>query len=121
MRGILQIIACSLLCVAVLAPRVNAAVVAFFPDSFRMIVICSGTEMRTIILDPSGTPVSDELLAESVCLMGDGIVLTEMPEIFWQKIQHRFIRDAGLFTQLSDADQLILLRPPGRGPPDMFV
>ncbi|MBI1492721.1 hypothetical protein [Halocynthiibacter styelae] len=121
MRGILQTIACVLLCVAVMAPRVNAAIVAFFPDSFRMIVICTGTEMRTIILDPSGAPVSEELLAESVCLMGDGAVMSEAPEVFWQRLHLRFTRDTALFAQFTDADQLILLRPPGRGPPALFV
>lgn len=121
MGRILQTLACVLLCVAVMAPRVNAAVVTLFPDSFRMIVICTGTEMRTIILDPSGTPVADELLAESVCLLGDGIVVSDAPDVFWQHLHLRFTRDTALFAQLSDADQLILLRPPGRGPPAQFV
>ncbi|GIT90569.1 hypothetical protein JANAI62_10240 [Jannaschia pagri] len=98
-----------------LAPRMTAVAAEVMPNALRVIVICVGNTMQTIVIDAEGKPVevSDDA---SPCPLVADLAGPVQPVPFWQRLQLAWQPD---LTRPHRAAQPApnLLRPPGRAPP----
>jgi hypothetical protein len=66
----------------VLVPKMSAALVALMPG-FQAMVICTGTELVTIVLAPDGSPIEVSKTDTAPCTMADASDPGTRPFPFW--------------------------------------
>ncbi|MEM7490081.1 MAG: hypothetical protein AAF390_13255 [Pseudomonadota bacterium] len=113
MRSLVSLLTAMAVIVGLLAPRMAAVAAEFAPGTLRVVVICTGAEMQTIVMDASGEAVD---IAESgPCVVTD-LPVAGGPLSFWQRLQlawHPDLAAAHLAPRPAPLDR----RPPGRAPP----
>lgn len=67
MNGWMRQVLTVLLCVAVILPRASAVVAELAPVHINWIVICTGSDIATIVLDQDGNPVEGQALVAHPC------------------------------------------------------
>ncbi|MEM8823133.1 MAG: hypothetical protein AAGF30_05945 [Pseudomonadota bacterium] len=98
---------------ALLAPRMGAAAAEILPGKLRVVVICAGSAMQTIVIDAQGEAIE---IAETAPCIATDLVNPGGPTSFWHALQLAWTPDTTaphLIPRQSLRDQ----RPPGRAPP----
>ncbi|MBK0329168.1 hypothetical protein I5535_17975 [Rhodobacteraceae bacterium F11138] len=84
MTGWRHIVLTTLLCAAVLLPRASAVVAEFAPVHITRIVICTGSDVITILLDQNGNPVEDQAAVSHHCVAAHATPLMTRALPAWQ-------------------------------------
>lgn len=102
--------------VALVLPRVSAAVVEFLPgvDTY---VLCTGSEYVTVTLGPDGSPIDVSESTENQCTVSDSVVTPGGSAPFWHALARSYRRPFVIIEHPhAQADGLARLEPT-RAPP----
>ncbi|KGK78795.1 hypothetical protein PM03_12385 [Thalassobacter stenotrophicus] len=117
MKHALRLLLVLTITLGILAPRASAIAMELMPGQFQTIVICSGFEMQTIVIDAEGQPVEVADTEAHKCVFKDAVVAIAVPETpVWQTLARANLRDAAR-ADLVSAPLAAVLPPPSQGPP----
>jgi hypothetical protein len=105
------------LTLGILAPRVSAIAMDMLPGQFQTIVICTGFEMQTIVIDAEGNPVKITDTETHECVFKDGALALAIPETpLWQTLARADLHPSAQ-GDLVLAPRAAVSPPPSQGPP----
>ncbi|MEM8850156.1 MAG: hypothetical protein AAGE03_08980 [Pseudomonadota bacterium] len=103
------------LATGLLAPKMAAAAAELLPDTLRVVVICTGAAMQTIILDTEGEAV--EIAETAPCVASDlPRSVGQIP--VWHSLQLSWRPDTTA-PHLVPVATVFNCRPPCRAPPKL--
>lgn len=117
MKHVLRLLLVVTITLGILAPRASAIAMELVPGKFQTIVICSGFEMQTIVIDAEGKPVEVADSEAHKCVFKDATVALAAPETpLWHTLARANQRNAAR-ADLVFAPLAAVLPPPAQGPP----
>ena len=100
---------------ALLFPKLNALLIELHPH-VRTVVICTGSELVTLKIGPSGQPIEAEAASHAPCLVGTAPA-TGCQAFTWARIRHATQARFVAITSGLSHHHAVLARVEGRSPP----
>ncbi|MEM7644594.1 MAG: hypothetical protein AAF366_19030 [Pseudomonadota bacterium] len=113
MRRLTALLSVIALATGLLTPKMGAAVAELFPGTLRVVVICTGMAMQTIVIDSRGDIV--DITETDPCVASD-LPKAADPIPAWHRLQLGWQPDT-IAAHLGPVSAPLDHRPPGRGPP----